>query len=163
MAVNGTMIITAIAIFIALFVQGSILFWLARLEKMGCECAMDWRRKFIMFYLCFLIVSMFARFVWASMFEIPMVALIMFALAFVNIGIVMQYIQKLKRDNCECSESLWKTVMYYLTLINAIMIAIAILFAMFLVFTLYSMQNKSTPMTAKSMISTRKVRSSGRK
>lgn len=103
----------------------AFLIYLDKLEKVGCECALNWRRKFI---FAFIVVAL----AWtvASIVTMPVdnmylaIFLALFRIAFIVIAI--QYINQLKKDKCECSQELTRDVMYYYAWISVILTALSI-------------------------------------
>lgn len=102
----------------------AFLIYLDKLEKVGCECALNWRRKFI---LAFIVVAL----AWtvASLVTTPfnnmylVMGLAFFRLAFIVVAI--QYVNKLKKDKCECSQEWTRDVMYYYAWIGVILTALS--------------------------------------
>jgi len=102
----------------------AFLMYLDKLEKIGCECALTWHRKFIMVFVA-------TALIWSllSVFVSPIknlglgVALSVFRLAFIVIAI--QYVNKLTKEKCECSQELTRDIMYYYAWIGAILTALS--------------------------------------
>lgn len=102
----------------------AFLVYLDKLEKIGCECALTWHRKFIMVFVSVaLIWSLISAF--ASPLKIVPLTLAMslFRIAFIVIAI--QYVNKLKKEKCECSKEWTRDVMYYYAWVSVILIALS--------------------------------------
>lgn len=108
-----------------------VLVYLFRLESIGCKCAMDWRRTYVIAYLIVSIV--YSAFVWFLTYRfsksaligadsrIPAITLGVLSLVMLIAGILyivfgMQYISRLREEKCECSDDVarevWEVVLY---------------------------------------------------
>lgn len=121
------MMITALVfIFYMLIIK-----YLKHLEEIGCECAMTFKRKYILYFNCVnLVLFILSLTEIMSVFKknknlysifrtIYLVSLIL------NIVYTIQYVNELKRNNCDCSEDIRRDVMYYFSIIDAIIIFIS--------------------------------------
>jgi hypothetical protein len=122
--------LTAVLIAFVLGVQLLILKYVHNLEKIGCECATgDWRRNYIMVYLAltillgavnlFLLVSAGPKAV-----IVPPAAIVV--LGWLYIVFTLQYVDRLRREKCECSQSVVRDVMEAVALINALMLVLSL-------------------------------------
>lgn len=114
---------------------GAIIYYLKNLETIGCKCAMNYKRSYIMYYTIFNLVLVASNlvsgnrltdYIAKSSFAIPII-LVLASLGITNVVFTLQYIEELKKDNCECSESVFRTMMYILSIISAITWGIALL------------------------------------
>jgi hypothetical protein len=112
-----------------IIVAGLSLYYLKNLETIGCKCAMNYKRTYIMsfhiFSLTFAAASLLsgnrvAEYIKSSSYAVPIVLGLVVA-AITNIVFTLMYIEELKKDNCECSESVFRTMMYILSIISAAM------------------------------------------
>lgn len=99
--------------------------YLDNLEKIDCKCALTDNRKYIMYYLLtnviintflFLVHSFFSKKINVSKIGIIMYGVVyglMFIASFVFAIYTYQYLHKLRKDNCECSESIIRDMYYY--------------------------------------------------
>lgn len=118
-------------------IQLLILNYLFRLEKTGCECAMDWRRSYTMFFLVLtLLYTVSALFIDRS--TIPILQTVMVVLGLVNVVVVLQYVHKLKEEKCACSESIYREIMMYGAIFNAIVYSALLSILIFFLFTVAS-------------------------
>ena len=67
-----------------------------------------------------------AEYIVESRYAIPFVSILAVA-AITNIVFTLMYIEELKKDNCECSESVFRTMMYILSIIGAVTWGLALL------------------------------------
>jgi hypothetical protein len=103
----------------------AFLLYLGKLEQTGCECALNWRRQFIIAFIVVTLVWTLATVVMTPFKNVYLAVLLTaFRLAFIVIAI--QYVNKLKKDKCECSEHLTRDILYYYAWIAVILTAIAL-------------------------------------
>lgn len=103
----------------------AFLVYLGKLEETGCACALNWRRQFIIAFIVFALVWTLASLVMPPFKNLYLAILLTaFRLAFIVIAI--QYINKLKKDKCECSEHLTREILYYYAWIAIILAAVAL-------------------------------------
>ena len=107
-----------------------IIYYLYSLEKLGCQCSLTGKRAYILGFNSFLIVyalftiamggvndvlSLYNRYPWLYLiFFLIVVATI------VNIAFTIEFVNDMKRENCACSDSVFKDIMYVLSIIQAI-------------------------------------------
>ena len=114
---------------------GSIVYYLKHLETIGCKCAMNYKRTYIMsfhiFGLAFGAANLLtgngvAEYIVGSRYAIPVVLMLTVAII-TNVVFTLMYVEELKKDNCDCSESVFRTMMYILSIISAITWGLVIL------------------------------------
>jgi hypothetical protein len=111
------------AIQIGLYI--AFLVYLGKLEQIGCACALNWRRQFIIAFIVVALVWTLVTIVMTPFKNVYLAVLLAaFSLAFVVIAI--QYVNKLKKDKCECSEHLTREVLYYYAWVSVILTAIGL-------------------------------------
>ena len=106
--------------------------YLFDLEKTNCECAMDFRRKYIIGFTLYLIIAQAGVLLYGGNSEAFIRAIFgrniaaqalfsagVLAAGITNVVFVFQYIDYLKKANCQCSESDYKTLMQVLAGIQA--------------------------------------------
>lgn len=126
---------------IAVVINLLILHYLLKLEKIGCECAMDWRRNYIMFFTVLSILyAMIAPVIGESVG--PFVQTIFIVLAILNMVYVIQYVYRLKKIKCECSESVIREVMFVVAIINAVVYTFLLTTLIFLLYTVARVAKK---------------------
>lgn len=109
-----------------------------KLEKMGCDCAMNWKRRFIavfaQFMIVWLVLVLIAGIIAPSILTHPLVQMAgtlvgLFGLA--NLAISVSYLWKLRSDNCKCSESVAKTLWEIIVWATVIAYALSLLIILF--------------------------------
>jgi len=122
---------TVIALLIGMSLQGCIIYYLNNLKTIGCECAMNDKRTFIFGYSIFSLLigvpQLFTKSVTNYLAKYQVAGLGLLVLAISNIVITLLYIEDIKKENCKCSESVFRDMMYYLAIINACIFGLMIL------------------------------------
>lgn len=116
---------------IILFVY--ILTYLVQLERTGCECAQDWRRNYIVFYAIFIIIlavydlsvlvlhkDPLSHIAMLGMFRAPVVLV----LGVVFVVAAIQYVNRLKREKCACSDTYARLILLIVAIIDAAVFSI---------------------------------------
>tara|TARA_B100001778_G_C18589460_1_gene631539 strand:+ start:1413 stop:1916 length:504 start_codon:yes stop_codon:yes gene_type:complete len=109
---NFTLLIVSLIIFIIVIIlHYSMYTWTEELEKTGCECSNLWQRNIIhwiaLIMLIIIPINMLLRFAKIKMELLIPYSFILVILQIFYISIIFDYITKLKKLECECSES-WK-------------------------------------------------------
>jgi len=104
-------IISLIIIILVLVLHYSMYTWTEELEKNGCKCSDLWHRNFI-HWIALILVIIIPINVLIKIYNIKSPLLIPYTfilgvLQIFYIGMIFDYITKLKKLECECSES-WK-------------------------------------------------------
>ena len=122
---------------ILVVIQALIVHYLMRLEKIGCECAMDWRRNYIMFFFVITILYVASAF-FISRETLPILQVIITVFGLLNVVFTLQYVHKLKKEKCECSVSIYREVMMVVAIFNAVMYSLLLTLIIFFLFTMIS-------------------------
>ena len=124
----------------SMILTGSIVYYLKHLETIGCKCAMNYKRTYIMsfhiFNLAFGAASLLSggklpEYIAKSAYVLPIISVLLIAII-TNIVFTLQYVEELKKDNCDCSESVFRTMMYVLSIISAVTWGLALLLGLML-------------------------------
>lgn len=139
--VHAPMILIAIVV---ITLQAISFNYIQKLEQVGCECAKDWKRDFIFWYLVvsiiywvFMIVVMSFGDKWNLMTSTPLyVFKILFNLGTIAfVVITLMYVSYLKKEKCKCSESAGRLVLqimpWYYVATWALTLLAVLLFIMF--------------------------------
>lgn len=124
------------ALTLAFFVW--FLVYLTKLEKIGCECALTWKRKFIMAYFFFALTINIVLLVIPGLGTSLILSGLVVVFAFAFLIVTIQYVTELKRKKCECSEDFARTVLFYYAIVSAITFAIMVASLVMLILTLRS-------------------------
>jgi hypothetical protein len=143
-------------ILLAVVINVYILMYLYHLEKIGCECAINWRRTFIMFViglsLVLSILSVFSIDVLTS----ASIMTLFSVLSIANVVVILQYVHLLKKEQCKCSESLAREIMQVIAILYAffyIMLFIVLFYAGFKLSTIVAMSKQLSTNNPKVMAS----------
>lgn len=106
-------------IILTIFINVYILLYLYHLERIGCQCAMNWRRTYIMVFIAFSLIMVFL-----SSFDIdPLASATIMAvysiLSIIVIIIILQYVHLLKKEQCKCSSSVAREIMQAIAVLYA--------------------------------------------
>jgi hypothetical protein len=138
---------------IVIAIWGYILHYLLKLEKIGCECSKDWKRKFIMYYIIVIFIFMAIQIISFVAYKAmhPIINTIIFLGNIFFAVIVFKYIHELRTEKCECSEDQARDL---LELINYIQIALLIFILVKIIYGMFTIQHtdlKTNLKTLKSM------------
>lgn len=123
-------------------VQALIVHYLMRLEAIGCKCAMDWRRSYIMFFLIVSILYTLSAF-FINRESLPILQTIMVVLGLLNVVFTLQYVHRLKKEKCECSESIYREILNVVAIFNAIIYSMLLTIVIMFLFTMITLVNKT--------------------
>jgi hypothetical protein len=132
---------------INLFIGGSIIYYLNHLEKIGCKCSLKYQRNYIFYYTISLFIINFIslffqdRLKQYALIVLPFSMLLLIA-GIMNIIYTIEFVEDMKKQNCTCSESIVRELMFVLAILQ---IAVYVLFFTLIIyiFTLRSNANIS--------------------
>jgi hypothetical protein len=136
-----TNIVGAVSATFGIVLSSLIIYYLVTLERLGCACAMNFKRNYILgynaFYITYAIVSLFMgqQGIFQLYQKYPLlwvISVLQFIGAIVNAVFVIQFVNELKREDCACSDSVYKDVMYILSILHAIVLGATLLLYVFL-------------------------------
>jgi hypothetical protein len=115
---------------IGLIFSGLIIYYLRHLEQIGCLCAMTPQRNYIYYYTVILVLfNVVNLFLLPNMNKstVKPIAMIMGPIAIllliggvINVVYTIQFVQDMKKKNCECSKSVFREMMFILAILQAI-------------------------------------------
>ena len=138
---KAVMLIFAI---IFIVIQCLIINYLAKLESIGCECAMDWRRHYIVFFMIISVVYA-AVISFVQKESMPLIQTMMFVIGLLNVVFTLQYVNKLKKEKCKCSESVYRDVMMFVSIFNAILYSLFLTLMVYYIFSMASYMKTVRP------------------
>ena len=104
-------------------IASTIIYYLKKLEEIDCRCALNFKHNYILYFTS---IALFFGIVNALFGERKLLITTMtyiyipFLIAsIINIIYTIQYINDVKENKCECSESFIREGMYILAIINA--------------------------------------------
>ena len=123
---------------ISVIINLTIIYYLYNLSQIGCKCAMNYKRTYILSYTsCLIILGAITTFVKVMPKFLLVVSIPLLILAIINIVFTIQYVDEMKKINCDCSESVIRTMMYILAIINIFSWIITLLLFLFVLFSIY--------------------------
>jgi len=127
---------------IGITLSSLIIYYLNNLKTIGCACALNYKRDYIMGFSGILIAMNLAAVVVGGSHKLaavymkyPVLYGFLVALtigAIVNIVFTLQYVEEMKRINCDCSESVYRDMMFILAIIQAASYGIIAILAAYL-------------------------------
>lgn len=129
-----------IRILAALILACSVLFnvyihhYVVRLERIGCRCAMDYRRTYIQWYtliwiaLCVVNITLLLMGTMMPPYMALLITPITSVATVFYIVFVLQYVSRLYKEKCDCSKSLARPVLTLVTIIYTAMLCFSALY-----------------------------------
>jgi hypothetical protein len=128
--ISGLVFLVAIAFNIA------ILLWLNKLKQTKCECADNWKRTYMFYYLIYSIIYSVAvlgglkrlvnyRKLISAIISISSIA----GLLYVIFGI--QYLTALRKNDCQCAKDIRETILFYWLWIDVGLIVLSAILSLF--------------------------------
>jgi hypothetical protein len=122
-------IISYISPIINLFISGTIIYYLYYLEKLNCKCSLTFQRNYIYYYtiIIFIINAVticFQKKLKELSLVILPVSIVLLISGIVNIIYTFEYVNDMKKQNCKCSESIIRDLMFILAIIQSFVIII---------------------------------------
>ena len=119
---------------INLFIGGTILYYLHYLENIGCKCSLTFQRNYIYYYtivlffvnLISILFNTNLKDIHISIHLIP-ISMILLIAGIVNIVYTIEYVQDMKKQNCKCSESFIRDLMFIIAILQIAAFIIVIL------------------------------------
>lgn len=96
--------------------------YLLRLERTGCECAIDYKRTYIMYFLAVRIVMLLAMNL--AGWSVPAVSIIMAPADIVFVVFALQYVHSLKVQKCTCSRDVARDVLQIVAVVDIVIAAL---------------------------------------
>jgi hypothetical protein len=137
-------ILYPIFIIIAIAINLYFLHYLINLNTINCTCSVNNYRKFIIYatsiYIALQSIVIILLIGNANIYFTLMFLVIATLLMFINVIIIILYINKLKKEKCECSKNIARTLMYISSIISLISMSIGIFIALYLSIKINSIQ-----------------------
>ncbi len=132
-AMLGMFVLSAL-VGLALFVY--VIVFLAQLERLGCACARDWRRIYILTYastmalysVIELVILITAKDINVAIARLAPLQYVIAPLYWIGgilfVVFTLQYVHRLKKEKCECSDKVGRAVLSLVALIDAAVFAL---------------------------------------
>ena len=115
---------------IGLIFSALIIYYLHNLEKIGCACSMTPQRNYIYFYTIvlvlfnlvnmFLLPSMDSNMVKPFAMVMGPIAILLLVGGVINVIYTIEFVEDMKKKNCNCSVSVFREMMFILAILQAI-------------------------------------------
>ena len=109
---------------INLFIGGTIIYYLHHLENIGCKCSLTFQRNYIYYYtITIIIFNLLSIFFQDKLKNLNFNFLLFLPILIVIAGIIniiytIEYVNDMKKQNCECSESLIRDLMFIIAILQ---------------------------------------------
>lgn len=134
-----------IPLLFAIVFEGLVIYYLNHLNTIGCKCAMNYKRDYILYYNIFAIIygcfSLTPFYNPQYMTHYMVVSILIMCGAILNVVFTILYVEDLKKEKCTCSESYIRELMLILSIINAISWGILLLMILYISITIGSSPN----------------------
>ena len=121
---------------ISMFLAIVIIYYLKRLETIKCNCSFNFKRNYILGFTSLSLLLTISKFLFKEYKVFVKILLIIYIPWFIatitNIIFTLQYVTELKKTKCECSESVYRELMFILAIINTVVISFSLLILLFI-------------------------------
>lgn len=128
-----------------------IFVYILKLEKIGCECALDWRRTFIQYYIIVLVLVALSQIanIFTTLPIIVKICLLFGSIAFITITFL--YVRDLKKKKCECSDETARDVLEIVNYIQIGIVGFVLLIGIYMIYVITRSQSRLKNMKLKKM------------
>jgi hypothetical protein len=102
---------------------GLALSWVLRLESKDCDCSANWRRTYMKYFFVAVILFQAALMTGISKDLVKMMGGPIGIASLVYLYVTITYVQKLKETGCSCSAGYQQTVLYWMAVVQAALLA----------------------------------------
>lgn len=124
------------AIIVALYI--AFLVYLFKLEKVGCNCSLNWKRNYMITFMIFALSTNLISIIIPSLGHNVVFVFISAVLSLMFLIVTIQYIKKLKNDKCDCSKNLTREIMFYYSWIMLVLFWFSIAILLYVMYLLKS-------------------------
>jgi len=108
---------------INLFIGGTVIYYLYYLEKINCKCSLTFQRNYIYYYsISFFFINIINIFFQDKIKKLSIillpVSIILLIAGIINIVYTIEYVDDMKKQNCECSESIIRDLMFIIAILQ---------------------------------------------
>jgi hypothetical protein len=141
---NASKVLLMVAFVVSIMANAYILYHLYKLEQDGCQCAINWRRTFI---IAILLLN-FGLLAFSLLHVNPphILHILAFVGSIANVVIMLQYVNLLEEESCKCSDPMSRTIMRVVAIFQAaIFVVTAMLPLLSTAFGLHIFSNDEVP------------------
>jgi hypothetical protein len=143
-----TSFIVVFAFLVALAFNIAILLWLHKLKQTKCECADNWKRTYMFYYLIYSIV--YSIFIIGGLKQLVNYKNIVYALTSISsiAGLLyvifgIQYLTALRKNDCQCAKDIRETILFYWLWIDVGLLVLSAILSLFVFGTIMHLSNIS--------------------
>ena len=108
-----------------------IIYYLKKLEMIDCKCALNFKHHYIFYFSFISLFYALMNFAFSSSkiykIFVLFIAIPLMIGSIINIIFTIQYVNDLKNKKCECSESIYREIMYIVAILRASVLILTIL------------------------------------
>jgi len=124
--------LTYIPPIINLFVSGTIMYYLHYLESIQCKCSLTFQRNYIYYYtIAIFVINALSICFQQKLKDLALVMLpvsiFLLIAGVINIIYTFEYVNDMKKQNCKCSESIIRDLMFIVAILQSFVIIIFVL------------------------------------
>lgn len=132
---------------ISIFLAILIIYYLKRLDTIKCNCALNFKRNYILGFTSLSLLLAISKLLFKE-YKIFVKILLFIYIPWIiatitNVIFTIQYVSELKKNKCECSESVYREIMFILAILNAMVMSLAVLIIVFIFIQSPDMFSKS--------------------
>jgi hypothetical protein len=140
-------VISNVTLTISIFLAILIIYYLKRLETINCNCALNFKRNYILGFTSLSLLLAISKLLFKE-YKIFVKILLFIYIPWIiatitNVIFTIQYVSELKKNKCECSESVYREIMFILAILNAMVMSLAVLIIVFIFIQSPDMFSKS--------------------
>lgn len=117
---------------LTLIISGTILYYLNHLTTIDCKCSLTFQRNYIFYYTIVVFVINLLTICFQDKLKklalviLPISILLVIA-GIINIVYTIEYVQDMKKQNCKCSESMIRDLMFIIVILQICVWSIVLL------------------------------------
>jgi hypothetical protein len=120
---------------ISIFFSILIIYYLKRLDTIKCNCSLNFKRNYILGFTSLSLLLTMSNLLFRNYKIFVNLMLIMYIpwviASITNVIFTIKYISELKKNKCECSESVYREIMFILAIMNALVMGLSFFIILF--------------------------------
>lgn len=120
---------------ITLIISGTIIYYLNHLTNIDCKCSLTFQRNYIFYYtIVVFVINLLTICFQDKLKELALtilpISILLLIAGIINIIYTFEYIDDMKKQNCKCSESMIRDLMFIIVILQ-ICVWLIVLLTMF--------------------------------
>jgi hypothetical protein len=108
---------------LTLIISGTILYYLNHLKNIDCKCSLTFQRNYIFYYtIVVFVINLFTICFQDKLKELALmilpISILLLIAGIINIVYTIEYVQDMKKQNCKCSESMIRDLMFIIVILQ---------------------------------------------